>query len=142
MLAGKTQTCSWVWHLAHCQTDEAAVTSNRKASKLMCGLLSVFFDPHVLAQSSALGSRLNMKLDEDILSACIRRCITYTVFACNIFCMQTCICMFLLHFCRKHQSSSCLFYLNRCCDKCTQCRRSIKKTEEHNLPCTDEHACL
>ena len=44
-----------VWLTAR-QLDEVTEPSNRKATKLMCPLLSVFLEPHMVAQSSALGS--------------------------------------------------------------------------------------
>lgn len=59
------------------QLDEAVAASNGKPTKLMRGLLSVFFEPEVLGQSSALGSRSNKSLDQDILAACISKCINY-----------------------------------------------------------------
>ena len=44
-----------VWLTAR-QLDEAVAPSNGKAAKLMCPLLSVLLEPHMVAQSSALGS--------------------------------------------------------------------------------------
>ena len=44
-----------VWLTAR-QLDEAVAPSNGKATKLMCPLLSVLLEPHMVAQSSALGS--------------------------------------------------------------------------------------
>lgn len=55
------------------QLDEAVAASGGRGTKLMRGLLSVFFEPHVLARSSALGSRGNESLDKDILAACISK---------------------------------------------------------------------
>lgn len=46
-------------------------------TRVFRALLSVFFDPIVLAQSSALGSKFNNGLDRTILEACIGK--TYTI---------------------------------------------------------------
>ena len=64
------------------QLDEAVASGNGKPTKLMRCLLSVFFEPQVMAQSSALGSRANKPLDKDILSACISKCILYIIIIC------------------------------------------------------------
>ncbi len=46
-------------------------------TRVFRALLGVFFDPTVLAQSSALGSKFNNGLDRTILEACIGN--TYTI---------------------------------------------------------------
>lgn len=47
--------------------------SGGKTTKLMRALMFIFFQPHVLEASSAIGSRLNPSLDENILSVCISK---------------------------------------------------------------------
>lgn len=60
-------------YVAPRQLDEVVAACGGRATKLMRGLLSVFFEPHVLAKSSALGSRGNEPLDKDTLAACISK---------------------------------------------------------------------
>ena len=59
------------------QLDEVLSASAGRPTKLFRLLLSVFFQPSVLATSSALGSKKNNALDKEILEACIRKCVSY-----------------------------------------------------------------
>ena len=55
------------------QLDCAIDCAGNSPTKLMWHLLGIFFPPDVFAQSSALGKRGNVALDQDILDACIRK---------------------------------------------------------------------
>ena len=64
------------------QLDAAIDGANDTPTRLMRNLIGTFFTPEVLAVSSALGTRVHVGLDRDILDACIRK---YTC-ACKIYC--------------------------------------------------------
>ncbi len=54
---------------------DAAVSNGNNPTKLMRTLLSCFFTPAVLAESTAYGSRsARPQLDSQILNACISKC--------------------------------------------------------------------
>ncbi len=53
------------------QLDEIVSLNGGRPIRLFRSLLNVFFEPHVLASSSALGTRSNKPLDREVLNACI-----------------------------------------------------------------------
>ena len=55
------------------QLDAAIDGAGASPTKLMRNLLSIFFAPHILAVSSARGTKNNSALDQDILDSCIRK---------------------------------------------------------------------
>ena len=59
-------------YIAAKQLDEVK-SSGHSPTKLIRNLLTAFFEPQVLAASSALGSRKNPALNKDILDACFRK---------------------------------------------------------------------
>jgi len=59
-------------YLTQWQLDEALDQSGNVPTKLVRNLMNVFFQPDVLASSSAYGTRKHPALDRDIVSACIR----------------------------------------------------------------------
>lgn len=52
---------------------DMTVANSSSATKLIRNLMMVFFEPQVLAASSALGTRKNKALDKDKVDACIRK---------------------------------------------------------------------
>ena len=62
------------------QLDAAMTTAGGSATKLMRSLIGCFFEPDVLAASTAYGIRGKKALDQDILSACIRE----YLYACSV----------------------------------------------------------
>ena len=50
---------------------DAANMNAPNASRLIRNLMGVFFNPQILAVSSACGSRVNVALDQDIVETCI-----------------------------------------------------------------------
>ena len=64
------------------QLDEAEGKNGGKATKLIRNLMGVFFEHHVLAKCSALGSRKNPGLDQNVVSACISKCLHIIIPTC------------------------------------------------------------
>jgi len=60
-------------YIAPRQLHEAVASSEGRPTRLIRELLLVFFNNHILAQSSALGSRCHPAIDPNIRDACISK---------------------------------------------------------------------
>lgn len=81
------------------QLSEAVTSSQKQPKKLMRALLAVFFEPHILAKSCALGTRSeNAGLDKEILGACICKyllcflcyLLNFRIFSLTFHCCRLC----------------------------------------------------
>ena len=102
-------------------------SSQKQPKKLMRALLAVFFEPHILAKSCALGTRSgNAGLDKEILGACI--CKYLLCFLCYLLNFR--IFSLTFHCCRLCSDTtwcSWTVLIDTVNDKCAQCRRQLKK---------------
>lgn len=104
------------------QLDEA-IANSTTATKLIRNLISVYFEPRVLAASSALGSRLNPALKKEILDACFRKYNILRNVSPNLYFVMLTYTGFVQQQYKVPRTN----LVDAVNDKCAQCRR--KKTK-------------
>ena len=124
-------------YLSRRQLDEAILQSCNSATRLIRNLLTAFFTPSILAESSCFGTRRYAKLNPDIVGACFSKCVyniyIYTVVSHHIYYdvlrdYTHYLMIFHVGFVMsKHADVGWSSLVDSINDKCANYRRKIKK---------------
>ena len=103
------------------QLDEAVDQSCKSPTRLIRNLLTVFFTPSIMAQSSCFGTRKYSKLNSDIIGACFSESIVPLLYLPVFMCMSFC-----LEFVQSRHDVGRSLLVDCVNDKCANYRRKAK----------------